>query len=113
MRLTTIAASSFALVISFIAIAISYGYGPGPIFDVSEAAGSVFFWAGIFTLVIFYTLKKTAMLFLSYLRTFKGGFVFVTYLSIHLLLYGLILERIFTFVYRLPTVVSQATVTAS
>jgi hypothetical protein len=101
------------VVVSFSILLFAYSLGPGPIFDGYEAVASLVFWFSILASVLAIPLRPVVELFLVYLRKQRGIAVFVSYISVHLLLYGLILEGILTYLYKVPPLISQPSVNAS
>lgn len=84
-----------------IGVVLSYaGYlwrmaSPNP----GELAGSLFFWSAVIYLLLVFPLRDATRDFAQSLRTRLGAGVFAGYLTIHLLLYGFLLEAILTFTY--------------
>lgn len=101
------------LVFSFPISLYSYYIGPTSIFDGYEALASFLFWFSLISLAIIFPLRKTAILFLNYAKTVRGALVFVTYLTVHIFLYGLILEGILLYLYKVPQIVYQSSATFS
>lgn len=86
------------LVIAIIASALaSYGEyftASKGVFNAYQTTFSVLFWAFLFSVIVLFPLNKIVRQFAGYARSTKGLLIFVSYLSVHLLLYGFILEGI-------------------
>ena len=61
-------------------------------------------------MVFLFPLRSVASLFVKYVKRPRGALIFAGYLSIHLFLYGLILEGIVAYSYKVPSLVNQLTV---
>ncbi|MDG6922559.1 MAG: hypothetical protein JRN67_04610 [Nitrososphaerota archaeon] len=83
---------------------------PTSIFNLYEASASFLFWLGVISLVFFFPLKHTAKLFGYYIRSVRGAVVFFLYLGIHLFLYGLLLEGIVIYLYKVPQLISRSSI---
>ena len=84
----------FAIVASAIISYLSYFqpiYSP---FNSYEAFASLLFWGAILGICFSIPLRKAAFEFLGYLKTVKGILIYVVYTSLHLIVYGFILEGI-------------------
>jgi hypothetical protein len=58
--------------------------------------------------VILYPLREITLLFVKYVRTIRGALVFVSYLAVHLFLYGLLLEGILIYLSNDPQLIYQS-----
>ena len=88
-----------------------YAYDvPIDLFTYFEGAASFLFWFSIAALVIVFPLKNVADLFVQYIRKPRGALLFVGYLSVHLFLYGLLLEGLVAYSFKEPSVVNQISV---
>jgi hypothetical protein len=65
-------------------------------FNSLYALGSLIFWIAILALVFRFALSSVARSFASYARSRSGIAIFAAYMSLHLLVYGFILETIIT-----------------
>jgi hypothetical protein len=92
---------------SFVLAVYAYYVGSTSTFDPLEALGSVLFWLPIAGFVFLYPLSYIVKLFARYVRTATGALVFVGYLSVHLLLYGILLEGIIVYAEKIPPIFSQ------
>ena len=75
-----------------------YVWGHVPL-NPSELLGSVLFWCAIVYLLLTFPFREVTRSFALYLRKTFGAGVFVSYLAIHLILYGFLLETILISVY--------------
>ncbi len=102
---------AYALVIPFVASFVvsfySYFIGAG-IFNPYEAVASLLFWLPLLFALFIYPLRYIVSLFTRYIRTVWGTLIFAIYLTVHLLLYGLILEGILLYIYKVPPIINQA-----
>jgi hypothetical protein len=98
---------SLALVTSFPLSVYAYSAGPTGIFNSFESLASLFFWASLIGLGFLFPLRTSAKLYLRYFTKARGALVFVSYLTVHLFLYGLILEGILVYLYKIPQVFYQ------
>ena len=105
--------SAFLLFSAFLVLALAYMKGPGSVFDGIEALASSIFWVAVLALVVTFPLRRVLGLFSNYLKRPKGAIVFVSYISVHLLLYGLILEGIIIYTHKFPSLVSQTSILPS
>lgn len=69
------------------------------VFNAYQAMISLVFWVLVLGFVLLFPLNKITHLFLGYLKSFKGFLIFASYLAVHLLVYGFILEGIVATVY--------------
>lgn len=99
------------LIVSFPITVFAYYAGETSVFDSYEAFASFLFWFSVVSLAFLFPLRNITKLFLRYLRSAKGALIFVSYLSVHLILYGLILEGIIIYLYKVPEIISQGSVT--
>ena len=82
-------------------------------FNYIETLASLSFWAPLVCLVFLFPLRSTLALFSRCIRTARGVLVFTTYLVVHLILYGLLLETLLDYAYKLPQITSQPTVSVT
>ena len=73
----------------------AYVWGSAAI-NPAEILAPLLFWYGVSFLLLVYPLRAAARDFARYIRTVSGAAVFAVYLTIHLLLYGFLLEGILT-----------------
>ncbi len=59
-------------------------------------------WTVVVLLVLSFPLRRALNLFTKYVRTKRGLITFISYTSVHLILYGLLLEVVLGYVYRIP-----------
>jgi len=71
-------------------------------FNYYQTIASVIFWATIVLLALSFPLRHALNLFAKGVKTIRGFSTFVIYAPLHLLLYGLLLEAVLGFVYRIP-----------
>ena len=57
-----------------------------------KTLASLLFWFSIISLALFFPLRSITKMFTRYVKTVSGVLVFVSYLGIHIFLYGLILR---------------------
>jgi hypothetical protein len=98
---------------SFVLLFIAYNFGPSAILDVYETLASLLFWGSILGFLLAVPLRNVLSLFASYMMRIQGTIWFVIYLSVHLFVYGLLLEGILIFLYKIPPIISQASVNTS
>jgi hypothetical protein len=96
------------LAISFPLAWLAYSVGPLSLFSLYEGLASFLFWFAIVALTLLFPLRYVASLFAGYIKTLRGLGIFVSYMSLHLILYGVILEGIVAYSFKSPSVVSQA-----
>ncbi len=103
MLLLTIFAVSFPLAL--------YAYYVGSqAFAFFEGAASFAFWFSIVGLVFLFPMRYVVSLFSKYIRTLRGSILLGSYWTAHLILYGLILEGIVAYSFRIHSLVSQLNV---
>lgn len=95
------------LAFSFPLAVFAYFVGSLSLFAMFETASSFAFWFSIVFLVFLYPLRYVATLFKNYIKTFRGALVFVSYWSVHLFLYGLLLEGILAYGFKIHSLISQ------
>ena len=78
---------------------LSYFQALASPFNSSLAFSSLLFWGVILGLCFSFPLKRAIGAFLSYIKTVRGMTVYVVYTSLHLLVYGIILETIVASIY--------------
>jgi hypothetical protein len=98
------------LIASFPLSVYAYYLGPTSVFDGFEAAASLFFWFSLISLAFLFPLRSVVRQFLGYAKTVRGALIFAVYLSVHLFLYGLILEGILIYFYKVPEIIYQGSV---
>jgi hypothetical protein len=100
-------AAPAALGVSFILLGflLSYfAYLLEPMSPNPEALlGALLFWSAASLLLFAFPLRKAGKIFSGYVQTPLGGTVFSLYLVTHLLLYGFLLEVIFSTIYGAPS----------
>jgi hypothetical protein len=67
-----------------------------------QAAGSILFWTGVLFLVGTFFLDRTIGLAYHFARTKRGAAIGGSYILVHLILYGFVLEGIVVFTYGVP-----------
>ena len=95
------------LAISFPLAGLAYSVSPPSLFSLYEGLASFLFWFSLVGLAFLFPLRYVASFFGRYIKTARGLGVFVSYMSLHLILYGLILEGIVAYSFKTPSVVSQ------
>lgn len=93
------AIASFGLVASFLIGYFSYFQAVSSPFNGSLAFASLLFWSVVLGICFFFPLRRAFRAFLGYIKTLRGIAVYVVYTSLHLLVYGIILETIVAFLY--------------
>jgi len=68
------------------------------------------FWFPLISLALWFPLRSVVTLFVRYFRTVRGKLLFGSYISIHLILYGFLLELILDNVYKYPETALQPSV---
>lgn len=91
--------SSFAL--GSLGVAMAYfGYALGPVsLNLMEVLGPAFFWVALLFFLLRFPLRSAAAEFSDAIRSSSGVGTFVGYLSVHLLIYGFLLDAILASVY--------------
>lgn len=109
MRIKSILAIIFVLLfaMSFPLALLAYS-APYQLFTLYQGTASFFFWFSIVGLVFLFPLAYVGVLFTKYVKRPRGLLLFVSYLSVHLVLYGLILEGIVAYTFKIPSLVTQA-----
>ena len=102
--------SAFLIFSAFLVLALAYRMGPGPVFDGYEALSSSLFWLAILALILAFPLRRVLILFVNYFRSPRGAAAFASYVSVHLILYGLLLEGIIIYTSKIPSLVSQTSI---
>lgn len=87
----------------------AYFTAPAP-FSAYQASGSSLFWLGAFLLLGSLFLGRALGLAARYARTPKGAIVGGAYITIHLLLYGFVLEGILVSLYKIEPFVNSSLV---
>lgn len=98
------------LVISFPLARYAYSGVQMNLFTFLQGSASFAFWFSIVGLVFLFPLRSVASLFVQYIRKLRGVLLFGSYMSVHLVLYGLILEGIIAYTFKIPSLVNQLTV---
>lgn len=103
---------SIAAIIFVILFASSFplaylAYSNLQLFTAVQGAASFLFWFSIVGLVFLYPLSYVVRLFTRYIKQPRGLLLFVSYTSVHLVLYGLILEGIIAYTFKTPSLVTQ------
>ncbi len=110
MRLKLVLAIFFLALLAISLPLAYYSYTvPYGLFTAFEGSASFAFWFSLAGLVFLYPLSKVVALFDKYVRKPKGALIFVSYLSVHLFLYGLLLEGLIAYSFKVPSVVNQFT----
>ena len=98
-------------------LAVSFGLallaytGSYELFTLFEGSASFAFWFSILGLVFLYPLQYVGDLFIRYIKRPRGLLLFVSYTSVHLILYGIVLEGIIAYSFKVPSLVTQPSVT--
>jgi hypothetical protein len=82
-------------------------------FDASilfSALGSFVFWVSVLLFIAEGPLRTCFKMFFRYIRSLKGAAVFAGYISVHLLFYGLLLERLLASFFDYPAYASRAAI---
>lgn len=103
-----------ALILSAVSIASSFpiaylayfGSGSAAV-TLYEVLSSLMFWVPVVSLSLWFPLKNATFLFAKHIRAVRGKLLFVSYVTIHLVLYGLLLETILHYAYKLPELIAQ------
>jgi hypothetical protein len=82
-------------------------YSTLPNFTLVQGAGSFLFWSSLVGLVFLFPLAYVGRLFVKYIKKARGLLLFTSYLSVHLVLYGLILEGIIAYSLKIAPSVTQ------
>ena len=90
------------LAVSF-PLAFSAYAGPYDLFTLFEGSASIAFWIAIAGLVLVFPLRKVSLLFLGYIRRPRGLLIFISYLFVHLFLYGILLEGLIGLSLKTPS----------
>lgn len=90
-----------SLALGSLGVAMAYfGYTLGPVsLNLMEVLGPAFFWAALLFFLFRFPLRSAVTEFSGSIRSSSGVGTFVGYLSIHLLIYGFLLEAILASVY--------------
>lgn len=83
---------------------------PYNLFTFFEGGASLVFWVAMVGLIFLFPLRYVATLFKKYVGQPRGLLLFVSYLSVHLILYGLILEGIIAYSFKVPSLITQPSV---
>jgi hypothetical protein len=100
------------LAVSFPLELLAYSV-PQNFFALVEGCASFLFWFSVVGLVFLFPLRYVGSLYVKYIRRPRGLALFVSYLSVHLILYGLILEGIVAYSLKIPSLVTQPSVSLS
>jgi len=84
-------------------LAFSAYTGPYGLFTLFEGSASLAFWIAIAGLVFVFPLRNVSLLFLNYVRRSRGFLIFISYLCVHLFLYGILLEGLIGLSLKTPT----------
>lgn len=94
---------SIALLVIGVALAYYAYFVPlTSAFNSYEAVASIIFWGALISLVLGFPLRRSLRLFSKYIKTGRGLVTFVSYISVHLILYGLLLEIVLAHIFRMP-----------
>ena len=115
MKKTFLAAILFAalLVLSFGLTSIAYSVAETSFFSIYEGIASFAFWISIVGFVFLFPLRYVLALFANYIKSLRGVLIFASYATVHLFLYGLILEGIIAYSFKIPSVINQATISVT
>lgn len=94
-----IAFAVFGLVASFLISYLSYFQAVSSPFNGSQAFASLLFWVVVLGVCLSFPLRGAFRAFLGYIKTVRGFAVYAIYTSLHLLVYGIILETIVAVMY--------------
>ena len=86
-----------------------YGFFAGSrlLYEVFEGVSSIVFWSSIVSLVFLFPLRNVASLWSKYAKRLVGALIFVSYLAVHLTLYGLNLDYLVAYSYGIRSIVTQ------
>jgi hypothetical protein len=107
MKIRTLAAVILsALLAGSIPLAI-YAYYAGSfyLFSVFEALSSFALWISIIGLLFLFPLRYIPRLFTKYLKSFRGALTFGGYWTVHLIVYGVLLEGILAYGFKINAIV--------
>ncbi len=76
----------------------------------SELLGSALFWYAVSFLLFAYPLRRAWDVFLKHVRTAAGAAAFTSYLAVHVVLYGFILESVLVSFFDRPATSTTASV---
>jgi hypothetical protein len=108
MRLKLVFATFFLVLLAISFPLAYYSYSvPYGLFTAFEGSASFAFWLSIAGLVFLYPLSNIVGLFDKYVRKPRGALIFASYLSVHLVLYGLLLEGLIAYSFKVASVVNQ------
>lgn len=86
--------AAFGLVVSLIISYLSYFQDLSSPFNGSQAFSSLLFWAVVVGLCFSLPLRRAMREFVSYIKTVRGILIYSVYTSLHLIVYGILLEVI-------------------
>lgn len=95
------------LLTSFPLALIAYSVDHPNLISFYETLASFMFWFALVSLAFWFPLRNSVKLFVRYFRTLRGKLLFGTYISIHLILYGFLLELILDSIYKRPEIAFQ------
>ena len=95
----TLGLAVFGLGVSLFISYLSYFQALASPFNASLAFSSLLFWGVVLGLCFSFPLKGAIRAFLTYIKTARGVAVYVVYTSLHILVYGIILEAIVATIY--------------
>ncbi len=76
-------------------------------FQIYEGLASLLFWSSIVGLVLLFPMRYIVPLFAKYIKSVRGISIFGSYMTVHLVLYGLILEGIVAYSFKIPSSITQ------
>jgi hypothetical protein len=76
-------------------------------FQIYEGLASLLFWSSIVGLVFLFPMRYLVPLFSKYIKSVRGVSIFASYISVHLILYGFILEGIVAYSFKIPSTITQ------
>lgn len=77
------------------------------LFSFYEGMASLLFWCSIVGLTFLFPMRYIASLFGKYIKSVRGVSIFASYMCVHLILYGLILEGIVAYSFNIPSAITQ------
>ena len=92
------------LLTSFPLALIAYSVDQPNLFNFYETLASFMFWIPLVSLALWFPLRNAVTLFIRYFRTVRGKLLFCSYISVHLILYGFLLELILDDTYKYPQI---------
>jgi hypothetical protein len=97
------------IAMSFLVALAAYSPVQPSQFNFYETIASFMFWFSAVSLALFFPLGGVTTLFIRYFRTFRAKLLFGSYISVHLVLYGFLLELMLDKIYKFPQIAFQPT----